>query len=227
MIKRNGKQLSLAINGKNIVEVRLNGKTYYKEHKGIPINGAPNGIYVLRTDNLLYSIDNWNTSWNDEAVGAAVISNSHPDGGFIIAKDESNETKTWGKYNRAVSGIMTTESSDIAKTDYDGENNTTKIISQDGSLAEASNYCRDYTFLNGKKGYLGALGEWWIAYQNKDAIDSCLNKIGGTSIKTSGYHWASTQHSSNTSYVLHWVNGEVVPLNKNFKRYVRAFAQLN
>lgn len=32
MIKKNGKQFYLAINGKKIIEIRLNGKLYYSKN---------------------------------------------------------------------------------------------------------------------------------------------------------------------------------------------------
>jgi hypothetical protein len=77
--------------------------------------------------------------------------------------------------------------------DYDGEVQTTVILSELGnnsSAAPAAYYCRAFTFPNGKKGYLGAAGEWWAAFNNKVAIESALSKCGGSAAKY--YYWTST-----------------------------------
>ena len=76
----------------------------------------------------------------------------------------------------------------FAKLDFAGKSNTDKIIAQLGTgNAPAAEYCSNYIFPNGQKGYLPALGEWQIAYDNKTEIDACMSLIGGTSIYTD-YH---------------------------------------
>lgn len=188
--------------------------------------GIPNGVYILRTDNLLYTSDNWNTSWNDEAVGVAVISDLHPAGGFLIAKNALNAA-AWGTNGKTINNIMTTTSIKTAKTDYQGLHNTDQVITQDGSAAVAFNECRGFTFPNGKKGYMGALGEWSIAHQNKAEVDGCLSKIGGDIIKI-GYYWASTQESSSHAFTLGWNAGDGGKTSKDSDDlYVRAFGSLN
>ena len=52
-----------------------------------------------------------------------------------------------------------------------------------------------------RKGYLPALGEWQIAYDNKSQVNSALSKIGGTAIPDS-YHWSSTEFSSYGAWAL-------------------------
>lgn len=55
-----------------------------KKQQGIAISGSPNGVYTLRTDNLLYKWEEWDTQWNANASGVAVISDKCK---FVIAPD--------------------------------------------------------------------------------------------------------------------------------------------
>lgn len=184
----------------------------------------PNGVYICDNTGALTAVGSWNTSNNSSAIGVAVVSDNCS---FVIDKVGTSSTYAWGGYGTTISGITTTTDSTIAKTDYKGETNTTQIISQLGSgNAPAADYCRGRSYtVNGTtlKGYLGALGEWKTAQNNRLAIDSALSTIGGTAIVI-GYHWSSTQRSSNAAWTLAWDNGN----NSNYLKsdnygYVRAF----
>lgn len=116
--------------------------------------------------------------------------------------------------------------------DMDGIGNTPKIIeylagTNDGYVdgAPAAEACAAFTFPNGKKGYLPALGEWNGAYNNKTAVVSAMTLIGGTAI-SSNYYWSSTQFTSNYSWYLYWGYGNLNNLTKYNTYYVRAFAAL-
>ena len=183
-----------------------------------------NGVYIYDNTGNLTTVENWNTSNNSSAIGVAVISDNCS---FVIEKTVAYAIKEWGRRGITISGL----SSEI-KTDYAGESNTTKIIDKLGSRAEAANYCRGKSCtVNGTTlyGYLGALGEWVTAYNNKSSIDSAFSKIGGVGITTSTSHWTSTQSSVDPSYDamrLHWSNGYYVNESKDFGYYVRAFYPL-
>ena len=183
-----------------------------------------NGVYIYDNTGNLTTVENWNTSNNSSAIGVAVISDNCS---FVIEKTVAYAIKKWGGYGTEISGL----SSEI-NTDYAGESNTTKIIDEIGSRAEAANYCRGKSCtVNGTTlyGYLGALGEWRTAYNNKSSIDSAFSKIGGVGITTSTSHWTSTQSSVDPSYDamrLHWSNGYYVNESKDFGYYVRAFYPL-
>ena len=186
-----------------------------------------NGVYICDNTGALTAVGSWNTSNNSSAIGVAVVSDNCS---FIIEKTASYSGKAWGSDGTTISGITTTTDSTAAKTDYAGESNTTKIINQLGSgNAPAADYCRSRSCtVNGTTlyGYLGALGEWQTAYNNKSSIDSALSKIGGTAMSTDHYHWTSTQNSSNDAWVLDWSNGDVDYYTKNFNHYGRAFYPL-
>ena len=185
------------------------------------------GVFIYDTNGNLTKPEEWNTANNDLAVGVAVVSDNCS---FIIEKTMSYSNMQWGEYGTTISGIPIITDNNIAKTDYAGESNTTKIINQLGSgKAPAADYCRSRSCtVNGTTlyGYLGALGEWQTAYNNKSSINSALSKIGGTAIVT-GYHWSSTQRSSNNAWILDWSNGGVANGTKDSTNYVRAFYHLD
>lgn len=182
------------------------------------------GIFILDTDGNLVKRADWNTGNNSKAVGVAVLSDNCK---FVISTTENSSNIQWGGYGTTISNIVTTTDAATAKKDYLGSGNTDKIIAQLGSgNAPAADYCRGVTFKHGKKGYLGSLGEWQEAYNNKAEIDACMSLIGGTAINTSYYHWTSTQYSSNYSWLLDWSDGSVNYRNKNGSYRVRTFAAL-
>lgn len=182
------------------------------------------GIFILDTDGNLVKRADWNTGNNSKAVGVAVLSDNCK---FVISTTENSSNIQWGGYGTTISNIVTTTDTATAKKDYLGSGNTDKIITQLGSgNAPAADYCRGVTFKHGKKGYLGSLGEWQEAYNNKAEIDACMSLIGGTAINTSYYHWTSTQYSSRGSWVLRWSDGSVSDTNKSNNDRVRAFAAL-
>ena len=180
---------------------------------------TPTGIYILDTDGALTTAANWNTANNSKAVGVAVLTDNCR---FVIAPEMSSSILPWGGYGTTISGIVTTSDSSTALKDYAGSSNTDKIIAQLGaSNAPAANYCKTYTFKNGKSGYLWSLGEMKAAYDNKSAIDTALSKIGAAAMNT-GWHWTSTQYSSSGSWLLDWNDGSVGCYGKIDDGYVRA-----
>ena len=182
------------------------------------------GIFILDTDGNLVKRADWNTGNNSKAVGVAVLSDNCK---FVISTTENSSNIQWGGYGTTISNIVTTTDTATAKKDYLGSGNTDKIITQLGSgNAPAADYCRGVTFKHEKKGYLGSLGEWQEAYNNKAEIDACMSLIGGTAINTSYYHWTSTQYSSNYSWILRWSDGSVRSSGKDGSGRVRAFAAL-
>lgn len=197
-----------------------------RKKAGISIDGAPNGIYILRTDNRLYTKEMWKTDWSNEAVGVAVLSDNCK---FVIAPEQNDSIQAWSKggvYDN-VSGVTTTTNTTTAKADYQGVSNSAAIVAKYGNSTDyAAGWCQNYTFKNGKKGYLGSCGEWQEAYNNKSEIDACMSLIGGTAINTSSYHWTSTQYTSSRAWRLRWSVGGVYINNKDGNFRVRAFAAL-
>lgn len=190
---------------------------------GIPVEGAPNGVYILHTNGTLYTREQWNTSYNQDVVGVALVTDNCR---FVIDKN-AEMALTWGGSGTIVDNIVTTTINDDAKKDFKGLNNTEEIISQlGGSNASAAQYCKTSSFPNNKNGYLGSLGEWVEAYNNKSEIDSCISLVGGMAISTARGHWTSTQRSSTAAWFIHWSNGSEDFYSKGSSSLCRAFAPL-
>ena len=194
---------------------------------GTPTEGIY-GVFIYDTNGNLTKPEEWDTANNDLAVGVAVIDENCS---FVIDKVGTSSTYIWGGQGTIISGIVTAKDNTTAKTDYAGESNTTKIINQLGSdKAPAANYCRGRSCtVNGTTlyGYLGALGEWQTAINNKSAIDSALNKIGGTAMGTSDKHWTSSQGSADNAWPFNWTDGDALNSPKIYNYYVRAFYHLD
>lgn len=134
--------------------------THY-EYK--PDYSAYRGVYIEDVDGYLYT----ESEWPERKIpnGIAVLTDKCR---FVIAmQDVSGASFQWGGNNKTVSGIVTTTDRQIAQADYAGASNTDTIISalsgyNDSYVtgAPAVEYCKAFTFPNGKKGYLGAAGEW-------------------------------------------------------------------
>ena len=160
---------------------------------------SPIGVYIYDTDGNFITADKWNTANNRKAVGVYVGTENTR---LIISPTYPIDGSgwEWGN-NQIIDGIVTTEKVNIARKDYAGEKNTNKIISKLGTYAQiTANYCRNYTFKNGKKGYLWSLGEAYDVFNNIDAVEVALQKIGGEIIEFAD-HWTSTQYSSHYAWI--------------------------
>lgn len=186
------------------------------------------GVFILGTDGNLYSESEWDQP-NSSAVGVAVLTNKCKFVIAPIASTENNDRLTWSKkgayYN--VSGVTTTTKLIAAVSDYEGVSNSSAIVSKYRAGTDyAAGWCQNFSFKNGKKGYLGSCGEWKKAYDNKDEIDACMSLIGGTAIRTDYSHWTSTQYNSSGAWSLDWKNGGVGHNTKDYYFWMRAFAAL-
>ena len=183
-----------------------------------------NGIYIEATDGTRYASSNWVSSKTPNSI--VVVSDSIR---FRMALNELSRKDLSSNYYDPIENYMTgTTSSATALSDYDGAGNTANILKTQPSTDYAAGYCNAYVFPDGKtKGYLPALGQLNLAYQNKDAIEAAIRKCGGTTM-TSYYYWSSTFNEvySNNRYcwVLHWSDGEINTWGINQDMYVHPFA---
>ena len=102
----------------------------------------------------------------------------------------------WSSTDSLVGGVTTTTDSTVAATDYKGKANTEAIVKALGQNAPAAYYCSNYTFKNGKKGYLMAAGESKEIFFNIQKISELLDYINKNTFNlTNGYKvWTSTQN---------------------------------
>lgn len=146
------------------------------------------GVFIQDTTGKLWTASAWNGSATPN--GVAVRTDACE---FVMALKSGegmpidDEGLIFGPNLRQYGYI-----SDAIK-DYSGASNTTTLVSAYGNdPQEAAGYCANFTFPNGKKGYLGSAGEWQAAYDNKSAIDNCLSKCGGSSLGDD-FLWSSTR----------------------------------
>lgn len=188
----------------------------------------PLGVWAYYADGSIRDYANADTN----AIGVAVVTENC---GFVIDKlaTNGNNRIAYGGYNKDLSNIGVVVSSNVntAITDFDGEDNTTKLINaldgyNDGYVtgAAAAEACRAAF---GGNGYMGSLGEWNEAYANKSAVDSMMAKIGGTAILTNRVHWSSTLYNaSSTSWNISWNDGYLNGNGRSYNALVRAFKAL-
>lgn len=191
---------------------------------GINKDVAPNGVYILHTNDKPYLLSDWNAfPDNINAVGVSVLTDNSR---FVISPTQ-NSRIAWSNDKILVSGITTSDDRNIAKADYKGVQNTDAWIAYYGNAEDyAAGWCRNYTFKNGKKGYLGACGEWWDAYQNKAEVDACMSAISGSGLSTSIY-WTSTQMHQDAAWLLQWSYGDISGIiYKDGLGLARAFCEL-
>ena len=199
--------------------------------KKMPIIGKTNGVFIQDIDGKFWTSKEWNQA-NSRANGVAVLVQTIPNGGFVIAPTQVafDEGRTWSKDGAqdSVSGVTTTTNPSVAIKDYKGIGNSSAIVSKYGAGTDyAAGWCNNYTFKNGKKGYLGSCGEWREAYNNKAEIDACMSLIGGTAIDTIDYSWTSSQCNSTTAWLLRWADNYVRNYDKGNYYNVRAFSELS
>lgn len=185
----------------------------YIDSKTIPL-----GIFILGKDGKYYRENEWNQD-NSNAIGISVANEVFK---FGISKNDSYAS--WGTFDKLISNCKTTIEDLDALSDSDGFNNTKSIIEQDSPNCMAAIFCDNESKKIGKECYLGSIGEWNFAFENKAQIEKLMNKIGGQKFST--YYWSSTQYDSQQSWNFIWVDGIIDIFYKDDKRFVRPFIKL-
>lgn len=183
-----------------------------------------NGVYIQDIDGYFHTETEWTGEYTPNGI-AVITSNCR----FVMALEDAHSSCQWGNSDTEVSGITTTTDVSAALADYDGEAQTTTLLNELGDTDEIhacppAHYCRAYTFPNGKKGYLGAAGEWKTVLNNFNAIVSALVKCEGSMMLLE--YWTSTQYDSDSSW---WSYKLLDKIDNSFKtdtHYVRAFAAI-
>ena len=180
------------------------------------------GAFIQHINGGLYSTEEWTVGGfaSDEANGVAVISDNAK---FVIGKTSLGKMSWSSDTSNAVEGVMLTNVMADAKTDYAGRTNTALIAVDDTSGAALA--CANYTFPNGLKGYLPAIGELMEANKFKADINTALTLIGGKGM--TGDIWSSTQYEAAKAWFHDWgFNGTPRSYPKTAITDVRAFSAL-
>lgn len=166
------------------------------------------GVYIQHIDGTLYTKEDWSNEGfsKDLANGVAIVGTITGEG-FVVGKEDLNTKNKYRWYYGGpslIEGILATTSSAVAVSDMKGFQNTALLT----GYHQVASECKKYIFPNGNKGYLPALGELHIVYQNLDAIEDLMKIIRGSVFGTDQY-WSSTQYDDkdvwlydmHTSYV--------------------------
>nr|DAF72034.1 MAG TPA: hypothetical protein [Caudoviricetes sp.] len=157
------------------------------------------GVFIVDTNDNLINKDSWSPTMEQTTVGVALITEKVA----IVISTGLHTDLCWSKTYQLVGGVTTTTDSTVAATDYKGKANTEAIGKVLGQNAPAAYYCSNYTFKNGKKGYLMAAGEAQEIFVNMQKISELLNYINpSTTNLANGYEvWTSTQNNNSTAWL--------------------------
>lgn len=150
------------------------------------------GVFIIDTNNNLINKDSWSPTMRKTAVGVALITEKVA----IVISAGLQTGLCWSTASQLVGGVTTTTDYNVAVTDYKGKANTEAIVKALGQNAPAAYYCSNYTFKNGKKGYLMAVGESMEIFVNMQKISELLDYINlDTNNLVNGHSvWTSTQN---------------------------------
>ena len=201
------------------------------ENSGLII--PADGVYIEGLDGRAYTVDNW--KGGNDANSIVVASG---DVKFRIALTDAPSTMmiySSGTLEGTadLQNYLTALAYPEALVDYDGAGNTANILKKVSSTGYAAGYCDAFVFPDGKtKGYLPALGQLNLAYQNKSAVDTALSKCGGAALdERFYYYWSSTFWGVNDSNALFWYliwdEGYVEEGYVMGDNYVRPFADIS
>jgi hypothetical protein len=173
------------------------------------------GIWVQHINGDLYSADDWvvNGFSNEEANGVALIDAKVA---FVIAKSDTINDNWSDNDNTLIEGVSVFTNKNDALSDYSGLANTEAMLKVDKS--GVFNLCNKYVFPNGKNGYLPALGEYHLMYENLDKINAAMAVIGGTEVNAN--YWSSTQYDAPCAwrYMIGY-NGQVERDYEKYRNY--------
>ena len=166
------------------------------------------GVFFIDTNDNLIDRDSWDYNKNT-VVGVALITEKVA----IVIPAGSKYPLKWSTNTQFVEGVTTVTNYVDAIADFNGKANTEAIVKTLGAEAEAAYYCSNYTFKNGRKGYLMSAGEANEMCLNISELRNMLNSIDSSSINfETGYkYWTSTQDSSSLVWIV--TNGEKITLN--------------
>lgn len=184
------------------------------------------GVYIQDTTGKLWTFDAWDGSATPN--GVAVLTDACR---FVIALSERSSVLINSDGYSSSMNLPIYSSGYEAVADFSGASNTTAMISAYGNrTSTAPGYCANFTFPNGKKGYLGSAGEWYAAFDNKQAIFNCMATVFGTAIGD-GYYWTSTRGQNspydpeydvgpfNTFWEIRWLDGALYYTEAHYNPY--------
>lgn len=160
---------------------------------------------IQHKDGTLYTAEDWlaaeaaGTVTDADANGIAVRYSKYASCPHVLYSKATESEYSWSsKKQTNVPGLMLISDETIAQLDVNGKSNTDAILAATATIgnAPAAQYCVDFTFPNGEKGYLPAAGEQQAWCDNKSDVEACINAIGGEIFAMSAV-WSSTIFANN------------------------------
>ena len=154
--------------------------------------------------------------YSDKSCNANMVASKTPIGvvfdttnHLAIALDTKD--KLWSDEDFDVPGLSNKTSHSAVIADWQGKKNTQIVLEYckaNGYSCPAFEYVNSYKTEGTKEGdwYLPAVGELRAIYQNKDVLDTALEKIDGTRLGTS-YYWSSSEYSNFYAWNLRFTVG--------------------
>lgn len=199
------------------------------------------GVAIMGVNNKFYKdAAEWQAAGSPTPNGIAVSDGTHR---FCIAKDivesvcatsgYAADAEYWGADYVSTSGAHSAGAEIFAIITFDGVASTDGIVknvtSSDSYFNKApwsaAGLCRQFTFPNGSKGYLGATGEWQMVQNSLSLINTLMAAISGANIETSTFpfYWSSIQCDMNYAWYWDFNNAKPSTSSKRSYRRVRAF----
>ena len=167
---------------------------------------------------VILELDNRTTADNGKLAGyLGAIQTKIPDAQIPL---DSN-WKNWSSY-----------SANAALADFDGFNNTEKIIAAQNNGDEAYTIGKAVTAFRNNGSYNEGYRDWFVPacgelafmYLKRTELDELLNKIGGNTLSNFRY-WSSSEHYDDSAWYVDFSGGTVDGTYKNYsgrRRLVRA-----
>ena len=187
--------------------------------------GEPSSSVTCKVGSILYNdLKCYNEKPDGKTAIAVVFDTSKK---LAVSLDYGKNNIGWGGSGTDISTLTNCSESNFSTCGTEGKDNTQKIVSK---LGTGSNYAAGYCY-NKTDGGL-AKGTWFLPsaselktlYDNKDAVNTTLQTIGGATIPTTGIYWSSTEASSTNALLLALANGLVYlspKSNSNRLHYTR------
>lgn len=134
------------------------------------------GVFIQGVSGKLYTSAQWANQ--ETPNGIAVLTEECQ---FVMGLRTMDKTYSISGVGDTdlINGIVASTDINIAKLDLNGYNNTELMIeATNNNTAYAAYNCKEYTFPNGQKGYLGSAGEWNIILNNFTEIEGLLTACG-------------------------------------------------
>lgn len=186
---------------------------------------STNGVFIQDVKGRLWKTEDWDNSVKPNAI--AVVADEAK---FLIALCEFDLRLSDSSRTKFEEYVFSASCPKLAISDYDGAKNTVSILKAQPSAEYAAGRCNAFIFPDDNtKGFLPSLGQLYLAYQNKSAVNAALSKCGGTAM-TNDYYWSSTFLGVDDIYrycwELGWYDCKVKAEGLYIRDCVRPFANL-